>query len=124
MTSAASERSLIAHLGLVALVALPLASLSLPALHVDLPQVMASSEVELVAVAEADLPAIAPVEESATPVAASSPWEAPSTIDLIALVTSASCAVLASRDRDRDRGWARGAYLARRRRLDKGAKCR
>ncbi|MEA1072858.1 M56 family metallopeptidase [Sphingomonas sp. LY160] len=78
----ASERSLIAHLGLVALVALPLASLALPALHVDLPQVMASSEIEPVAVAEADLPAIAPVEESATPVAASSTWEAPSTIDL------------------------------------------
>ena len=36
----ASERSLIAHLGLVALVALPLASLMLPSLNVALPDAL------------------------------------------------------------------------------------
>ena len=41
----AAERSLIAHLGLVALVALPLASLALPALHVDLPALSSAAPV-------------------------------------------------------------------------------
>ena len=35
-----SERSLIAHLGLFALVALPLASLALPAMHIALPEAL------------------------------------------------------------------------------------
>ena len=48
----ASERSLIAHLGLVALVALPLASLLLPSLNVALPEALSPAPV---------------VEEAATP---------------------------------------------------------
>ena len=38
-----SERSLIAHLGLFALVALPLASLALPAMHIALPEALSSA---------------------------------------------------------------------------------
>jgi beta-lactamase regulating signal transducer with metallopeptidase domain len=57
-TRSASERSLIAHLGLLALVALPLASLMLPSLNVALPEALRPA------------PAIEEVAGPATPVVA------------------------------------------------------
>ena len=69
----ASERSLIAHVGLVALVALPLASLALPALRITLPEALSSSSaVELQSPSTAN-PAIAAIlteKVTASPVAA------------------------------------------------------
>ncbi|MGH6705585.1 MAG: M56 family metallopeptidase [Sphingomicrobium sp.] len=76
----AAERSLIAHLGLVALVALPLASLALPALRVELPAALVPQQ-EIAAPVQAapeisgERPATAgPVF---TPAAASAPSEPP-----------------------------------------------
>ena len=52
----AAERSLIAHLGLIALVALPLASLALPALRVDVPDALAPAKEAVMDRTEPDLP--------------------------------------------------------------------
>ena len=51
----AAERSLIAHLGLVALVALPLASLALPALRIDVPAALAPAKEVVMAQTEPDV---------------------------------------------------------------------
>ena len=65
----AAERSTIAHLGLFALVALPLASLLLPTLPITLPQLAAAPVIDPIILPAEPLPATVITETPAAPVA-------------------------------------------------------
>jgi beta-lactamase regulating signal transducer with metallopeptidase domain len=76
----AAERSTIAHLGLFALVALPLASLALPTLTVSLPAPMArlatSDPIAEVAPTQSSRDQVAPAKTAASPAGATESWMA------------------------------------------------